>query len=138
MAPLPCSLVGYRVSIEAIERYRSLKNLPEYNNRFLLQDLEPKIGTPLALVHVERDEEDGEAACNYYLCCFADYSGRPYDSEDLLTIPAPPAFCQLPQFITVEGHLRRLFAPRAMITSYDQSGKSRVDERALPVGGRHV
>jgi hypothetical protein len=138
MALLPSSLVGYRVSSEAIERYRALKNLPESNNRFLLQDLELKIGVPLALVRVERDRGDGEVVCDHYLCCFVDYSGRPYDSEDLLAIPVPPAFHQLPQLIPVEGDLRRLFAPRAMISSYDQSDKSRVNERALPIGGGHV
>ena len=135
MAPLPSSLVGYCVSSEAIERYRALKNLPESNNRFLLQDLESRIGVPLALVRVERDDE---AACDHYLCCFADYSGRVYDSKDLLTIPVPLAFHQLPQLIPVEGDLRRLFAPRTMIWSYDQSGKSRVNERALPIGDGHL
>jgi hypothetical protein len=137
MAPLPSYLVGYRVSSEAIERYRALKNLPESNNRLLVQDLESKIGVPLALVRVERDEGDG-AASDHYLCCFADYSGRSYDSDDLLTIPVPPAFHQLSQLIPVEGDLRRLFAPRTMISSYDQSGKSRVNEQALPIGGGHV
>src|SRR5882757_7950635 len=82
MAPLPSSLVGYRVTFEAIESYRALKNLPKSNNRLLLQDLETKIGVPLALVRVERDEED-----DYYVCCFTDYSSRPYDTGDLLAIP---------------------------------------------------
>ncbi|KAH9957572.1 hypothetical protein BC827DRAFT_1157189 [Russula dissimulans] len=121
MAPLPSSL-----------------DLPEYNNRFLLQDFESNIGIPLALGCVEQDEGDGGAPCDYYLCCFADYSGRLYNSEDLLAIPVPPAFRQLPQLMPVEGDLRRLFAPRAMISSYDQSGKSRVNEWALPIGGGHV
>jgi hypothetical protein len=138
MAPLPSVLVGYRVSPEAIERYRALNNLPEYNNRFLIQDLESKIGAPLALARVECDEGDGGAASDHYLCCFADYSGRPYNSENLLAIPVPPAFHKLPQLIPVEGDLHRLFAPRAKISSYDQSSKSRVNERALPIGGGHV
>src|SRR5258708_34806449 len=99
MAPLPSVLVGYRVSSEAIERYRALKNLPESNNRFLLQDLESKLGVPLALVRVDRDEGDGEAACAYYLCCFADDIARPYASADLLTIPVRPPLNQLPQLI---------------------------------------
>jgi hypothetical protein len=133
MAPLPSSLVGYRVTFEAIESYRALKNLPKSNNRLLLQDLETKIGVPLALVRVERDEED-----DYYVCCFADYSSRPYDAGDLLAVPVPPAFRQLPQIIPVESDLRRLFAPRSMVSSYDPSGKSRVNEQALPIGGGHV
>ena len=135
MAPLPSSLVGFPVSPEAIDRY---KNLPEYNNRFLLQDLESKIGIPLALVRVERDEWGGGAASDHYLCCFADYSGRLYESKDLSVIPVPPAFHQLAQLIPMEDDLHRLFAPRAMISSYDQSGKSRVNEQALPIGGGHV
>ena len=138
MTPLPSSLVGYRITLEAIESYQALKHLPKSNNRLLLQNLEAKIGVPLALVRVERDEEDGEAACDYYFCCFADYSSRPYDTEDLLAVPVPPAFHQLPQIIPVEGDLRRLFAPRAMVSSYDQSGKSRVNEQALPIGGGHA
>jgi len=138
MAPLPTSLVGYPVSPEAVERYRVLKNLPQYDNRLLLQDLESEIGVPLTLARVERDAEDGGAAPDYYICSFADYSGRPHDSANLLAIPVPPAFHQLPQLIPVEGDLQRLFAPRAMISSYDQSGKSRVNELALPIGGGHV
>jgi len=110
MAPLPSSLIDYNVSLEAIERYRALKNLPQHNNRFLLQDLESKIGVPLVLARVERDEDD-----DYYFCCFADYSGKPYDIEELLAIPVSPAFHQLPQLIPVQGDLHQLFAPRAMI-----------------------
>lgn len=96
MASLPSCLIGI-ASPRTIERYRALKNLPEYNNRFLLQGLESKIGVPLALVRVECDEDDGGAASDHYLYCFADYSGRPYayDSENLLAIPVPPAFHQL-------------------------------------------
>ena len=141
MAPLPISLVGYPVSPEAVERYCVLKNLPQYDNRLLLQDLESEIGVPLTLARVERDEGeggDGGAAPDYYICCFADYSGRPHDSVNLLAIPVPSAFHHLPQLIPVEGDLQRLFAARAMISSYDQSGKSRVNELALPIGGGQV
>lgn len=134
MAPIPSILVGYCVSSEAIERYRALKHLPESNNRPLLQAIALEIGVPLTLACVERGEEDGEATCDYYLCCFADYSGKPYNPEDLLNIPVPSAFHQLLELIPVEGDLCRLFAPRAMILSYNQLGKSRVNECALPVG----
>jgi|SRR6266850_645811 len=50
--------------------------------------------------------------------------------------PYHPPFRQLPQLIPAEGDLHRLF--EAMISSYDQSGKSRVNEQALPIGGGHV
>jgi len=33
------------------------------------------------------------------------------------------------------GDLHRLFAPRAKVSSYDQSGRSRLKEGAPPVGG---
>jgi hypothetical protein len=115
MAPLPIFLVGYPVSHEAIERYRTLKNLPRYNNRILVEDLQSKITAPLALVRVETD--DG-APSNYYFCCFVDFSDRAYQPEGLLGIPVPSAFHQLPQLIPVEGEVRRLFAPRAMIFSF--------------------
>jgi len=137
MAPIPSSLIGYRVSYEEIERYRALKTLPEYNNRLLIQDLESKIGIPLALVCIDDQGDDGAESC-YYLCCFADYSSRPYRCEDLLAVPVPPAFHQLPQLIPVESDLHRLFAPRTMIFSNGQSGKSRVIGQALPIGGGHV
>lgn len=117
MAPLPTFLVGYPVSHEAIERYRTLKNLPRYNNRILVEDLQSKITAPLVLVRVEADDDAG-APSNYYFCCFVDFSDRAYQPEELLAIPVPPAFHQLPQLIPVEGEVRRLFAPRAMIFSY--------------------
>ncbi|KAF9442319.1 hypothetical protein P691DRAFT_681686 [Macrolepiota fuliginosa MF-IS2] len=118
MAPITVSLVGYRVSSEAIERYRTLKDLPKYNHRLLVQDLESQVGVPLALVEVERDEED-----DLYLCCFIDFSSRPYSPEDLLAIPVPPGFRQLPQLIPVEGDLHRLFAPNAYVMYHDRSDK---------------
>jgi hypothetical protein len=110
MAPLSISLVGYPVSHEAMERYRTLYNLPD-SSRLFVQDLQSKINVPLALIGVE--EEDAGSVSDYYLCCFADCSERPYEPEDLLAIPVPPAFHQLPQLIPVEGDLQRLFAPRA-------------------------
>jgi hypothetical protein len=137
MAPIPSSLVGYRVSWEDIQRYRSLKNLPPHSNRPLIQDLESQIGIPIALVRIEDQGDDG-ASSLHYICCFADYSSRFYRCEDLLAIPVPPAFLQLSQLIPVEGDLHRLFAPRTVIFSYDQSNKSRVNSRELPIGGEHV
>jgi hypothetical protein len=112
MAPLPICLVGYPVSWESLEQYRILNTLPEYNNRLLVQDLESKINTPVKLVRVDIYNVE-ETIANHYLCCFADSSGKPYEPEDLLAIPVPLAFNQLPQLIPVEGKLRRLFAPRA-------------------------
>ena len=106
--------MGYRVSRKSIEGYRVLKDLPQSNKWSILQDLELKIGFPLALVRVER-EDNGGAASDYYFCCLADDSGRPYDCGELLAVPVPPAFHQLPQLVPVEGDLHRLFAPRAMI-----------------------
>lgn len=119
MAPVPISLVGYPVSYEAMERYRVLNNLP---NRLFVQDLQSKINVPLALICVE--EESAGSVSDYYLCCFADCSERPYEPEDLLAIPVPPAFHQLLQLIPVEGDLRRLFAPRA-ISYFNGLGKSK-------------
>jgi hypothetical protein len=137
MSPIPSSLVGYRVSYEDIEQYRALKKLPEHNDRLLIQDLESQIGIPLALVRIDDQGDDG-AASFYYLCCFADYSSRPYRCEDLLAIPVPPPFDQLPKLIPVEGDLQRLFAPKTMIFSSGQLGQSGVIGQALPIGGGHV
>lgn len=82
------ALVIYRVPLKLSKAIQALKNLPKSSHRLLLQYLETKIGVPLALVRVDRDEEDGEAACDYYFCSFADYSCRPYDIEELLAVPA--------------------------------------------------
>ena len=123
MAPVPIALVGFPVTGETIEHYRGQNNLPEYNSRLLVQDLASKIGTPVTLVRLELDD-DG-ATPDHFLCCFAesDFTGRPYDVNDMLAIPIPPEFHQLPQVITVEGALRRLFAPRAKAFS-PRPGKS--------------
>ena len=117
MAPLPTSLVGYRVSYEAIEQYCDLKSPLMHSNRLLVEDFESKIGIPLALVRVESDEDGGAAPDHYYICCFADYSGRPYTTEELSAVPVPSAFHQLPQLIPVEGELCRLFAPRSVVST---------------------
>jgi len=121
MAPLACALVGYRVSHQSIQDYR---DLPQFGNRSILQDLESRIGLPLALACVEHDEDDRS---DYYICCLADYSGRPYDCEELLAIPVPPVFHQP---IPVEGDLRRL-------TSLIRRD-SRVNGRGLSIGVGHV
>ena len=111
MAPIPIALVGYPVSWESLEQYRILNSLPEYDNESLVHNLETKINTPVKLVRV--DIYNVETISNDCLCCFADFSGRPFEPQDLLDIPVPLAFDQLPQHIPVEGELRRLFAPRA-------------------------
>ena len=90
------------------------------------------------LVFVEPDEGDevsGAGLDHYYLCCFADCSGRPYDCKDLLAIPVPPAFHQLRQLIPVEGGVHWLFAPRA---TFFPSRKPRLNERGLPIGDGRV
>jgi len=133
MAPLVSFFVGYRISTEALNQYRTEKNLPPSNSRFLLQDLESSIGVPLALVSVD---EGGSGAETRYLCCFADYSGRIYDSAELLAIPVPSAFDQLPQLTpVVEGGLHRLGRSRTTVWSFDEEGVSRVNAQALPIGG---
>ena len=112
MAPIPISLVGYPVSWESLEQYRTQNNLPKYNKRLLVEDLETKINTPVKLVCVEIERVE-ETITDFYLCCFADSSGNPFEPQDLLDIPVPLAFNQLPQHIPVEGEVRRLFAPTA-------------------------
>ncbi len=119
--PILVSFVSYPVSLEAIEQYSERKNLPISSNRRLLQDLESTMDIPLALVCV--DEVDG--GDQYYLCCFADCSGRPCDTEELLAIPVPRVFRQLHNLIPLEGDLHRLVAPRATISL----GKIREDKR---------
>jgi hypothetical protein len=109
-------LVGYRVSRETIEAYRTENDLPKHNNRPLVQSLGSQIGIQLWLVRVEPDDDNLES--DYYVCCFATYSSKPLDPEALLAIPKPPAFYELPQVISVEDdELHRLFAPRSMIFS---------------------
>ena len=48
-----------------------------------------------------------------------------------MAILVPSAPHRVSQLISVEGDLRQLFAPRAMISSYDQSGRARVDKQML-------
>jgi hypothetical protein len=111
MSPLLSTFVGYPVSPEAIKQYREQHNLPEYNNRLLLRDIESKLGVPLTLVRVERDDT---ADSDYYFCCFADYSGRQDNTEALNAIPVSPAFLRLHQLVPVAGDVQRMFAPRTM------------------------
>ena len=73
----------------------------------------------------EGDEVSGAGLDHYYLCCFTDCSGRPYDCKDLLAIPVPPAFHQLRQLIPVEGDVL-------------PSRKPKLNERGLPIGDGHI
>ena len=88
MTPIPIALVGYPVSWEFLEQYRILNSLPEYDNESLVHNLETKINTPIKLVCVDIYDVE-ETISNDYLCCFADFSGRPFEPQDLLDIPAP-------------------------------------------------
>jgi len=130
MAPFLVSFVGCPVSLEAMEQYSEQNKLPISSNRRLLQHLESIINIPLVLVCV--DEVNGED--QYYLCYFADCSGRPYDTRDLLAIPVPRAFDQLRKLIPL-GNLHWLVEPRATFSSYDQSGKIRENKQ---IGAGHV
>ena len=58
-------------------------------------------------------------------------TAKVHDSEGLLAIPVLSTPHQVSQLILVEGDLCRLFAPRAMTSSYNQSGKARVDKQML-------
>ena len=111
MAMIPIVLVGYPISSESLEQYFILNNLPD-DYRSLVANLQTKINTQVKLVSVDIVNVEGTTS-NYYLCCFADSSGKPYEAQDLLDIPVPLAFNQLPQVIPVEGELRRMFAPKA-------------------------
>ena len=131
MAPILVSFVGCPVSLESMEQYSKTNELPISSNRRLLQHLESKINLPLALVCVDQGDVD-----QYYLCCFADCSGRPYDTRELLAIVIPHAFDQLRKSSHLNfGDLHRLVVSRATYSSYDQSGKIREGNR---IGGGHV
>jgi len=84
MAPI---FVSFAVSFEAMEQY---SELPISSNWRLLQHLE-------SVITVCVDEVDSED--QYYLCCFADCSGRPCNTRELLAIPLSHASDQLRNLI---------------------------------------
>ena len=87
---MPVVLVGYPVKADAIAQYREQHGVNEYGCRPFVQHLESQLGVPTVLARVEDGDEDTN-----YICCFADYSGRPYSVDELECVAVPAAFRRL-------------------------------------------
>ena len=136
MAPLSAFIVSYPVDHNAMGQYRRQRNLDGPNVRPFVQHLESEAGVPVVLARV--DDDDAPNDSRYYICCFADYSGHTYSAEELSSIPIPATFERLPELLpgAVAGDLKKFFAPRTMLFSYDSAGRSRVDDHGALIGTR--
>jgi len=90
MVPQPIFLVGYRVSREAIDRYRTLRNLPEYNNRILVQDLQSKLNAPLRLFVWSLMLTTSQRQMRIIISAASPTAGRPYGPVGYPRIPCIP------------------------------------------------
>jgi len=145
MAPLSVSFVGYHTSREALNQYCKQHNISASNNRPLLQHLESDVGVPLTLVSVEHSIAGSRGVAGagndpglhnlpneLYISCFTDYNSQ--HEANVETLVPPKEFSHLKDVVQVDGDVKRLFAPRAELFSYDAQGRSRITEKGPNIG----
>jgi hypothetical protein len=123
MGGFPVAVIGYDAT-DALENYLNEHDLPAGNVSYkqLLQHLETETSTPIFLANID---DDGDAP-RRFLCFYVDYSIRVYDCAELMAVTVPTQFERVKDVLSIEGDLRRVFAPKAHICSWDSNGRTRV------------
>ena len=132
MGGLSFVAIGYEVG-DALERYQRQHHIPGFYFKQLLQYVESEISIPVSLVRLEDHLEDS-VLTRMLLCCYVDTRTRAYDCEELMAVIVPPQFARVKEILGIDGDLKRVFAPKGMVYSYDVDGRTRVGGGSL-IGG---
>ncbi|KAI0295885.1 hypothetical protein B0F90DRAFT_1919179 [Multifurca ochricompacta] len=123
----PNSAIGYEVA-DALERYQCQHGIEGVLSfKQFLQYAESEASMPISLVSLE----DSSSLDRMFLCCYVDTRVRVYDFKELMAVIVPPQFTRLKEVLGMYGDLKRVFAPKGIIFSYDVDGKTRVKEECL-------
>ena len=124
MGGFPAALIGYDAT-DALENYFNEHDVPEgiVSYKLLLQRLETETSAPIFMASL--DDDDGDVP-RRLLCFYVDYSIRVYDCAELMAVTVPAQFKRVKDVLGIEGDLRRVFAPKAHIYSWDSNGRTRV------------
>jgi hypothetical protein len=127
--------VGYEISSDTLDNYLMENDMlesesPDYE-KFLIH-LESEISTMVHLAFLD-DESGSTSISRQFLCCYADYRDRVYDFEEIMAIDIPNGFTRIPEIIETKGTLKRVFAPKGILHSYDRGGMDRVQACGLVV-----
>ena len=123
MGGLSVAVVGYDAT-DALANYLHEHDLPAGTSSYkpLLQRLETETSTPIFLTNLE----DVGGLSRVFLCFYVDYAIRVYDCAELMAVTVPPQFTRVKELLSIEGELRRVFAPQAHIFSWDSMGQKRL------------
>jgi len=125
MGGFPIVAVGYEVAVEALERCQHQRHIAGVKQ--LLQYVESEISMPISLAILE----DTAGLSRMFLCCYVDTHTRVYSCEELMAVTVPPQFARAKEILGIDGNLKRVFAPKGTIISYDVNGRTRVREDCL-------
>ncbi|RDB24670.1 hypothetical protein Hypma_008206 [Hypsizygus marmoreus] len=123
MGGFPFAAMGYEVT-EVLEDYFTLRNTPSGAPALkeLLLSLESELHTPVHFAQLE----DSDGFSHILVCCYVDYQKWVYDCEELMMMKVPAQFERVKDILSIQGGLKRIFAPHGHIFSYDSSGRTRV------------
>ena len=54
-----------------------------------------------------------------FLCCNVDIRDNIYECEEVMAVTVPPQFTRVKKILGIDGNLKRVFAPKAMVYSFD-------------------
>ena len=111
------AVVGYDAT-DAFENYLREHDLPA-GTKALLRRLEAETSTPIFLAILE----DVGGVSRVFLCY---YAIKVYDCAELTAVTMPTQFERVKDLLSIEGDLRKVFAPRAHIFSWDNKGRKRL------------
>jgi hypothetical protein len=123
MGGLSAAIIGYDAT-DALANYLRQHDLPAGNSSYkpLLHRLENETSTPIFLASLE----DVGDAPRVFLCFYVDYMINVYDCAELMAVAVPTQFERVKDLLGIEGDLRRVFAPRGHIFSWDSKGRKRL------------
>ena len=124
MGAIQVAAVGYDIPADTLDLYKS--NSPLNAIKALLRDVESNTHNPASVVRY--DDDDGRS--HMLLCCYADLRRRPLSYKELEEVPIPSEFLRLPERLHTSGDIRRVVL-NGMVFSYDDNGKTRVDNEAV-------
>ncbi|TDL18987.1 hypothetical protein BD410DRAFT_792592 [Rickenella mellea] len=135
MGGMAVVIIGYEVNDSAIDAYIEKNNLkpdperPPFSPGWsgdglkkLLRHLEEVTSTQVTYARIEDFKSDSHE----FICCLADYSYNfLWNCEDVMKQVVPEKFIEIMAPLSTDRVVKRVFASRGFVASYDAKGRIR-------------
>jgi hypothetical protein len=124
MGGIPIAAIGYDAT-DAVDRYKHeypISGLSAFKQ--ILHNVESETSIPVALAMLETEDSLNPT----FLCCYVDCRRKVHSCDDLMAVAVPPQFTRVKEMLGIDGDLKRVFSPRAVVFSYHVDGRRRNSE----------